>query len=291
MTAIEHPININTTETSVGLFAMPADNPGLMQSQVTALSGRIPLLYFIVFVNTAAVAWTHYGIAPDVLTIGFPTIIAAAGLARARAWLNLRRKAISDADARTLLNATVIVASAFGAMFLAWGLALYQYGDAYAQGHVVFYMVITVIGGIFCLMHLRSAALLLTGVTVIPFSIFFLATGRPVFIAIAINTLLVSAVMVYVLLTYSRDFANMVAYQQKLIGTHEAETERVRLAAEIERTAQREILKHAGRFEVALNNMLQGLCMFDVDDRLIVCNQHYAKMYALPHELTQPGAI
>jgi diguanylate cyclase (GGDEF)-like protein len=290
MTTIEYSGKLDATESPVALFAIPADNAGLMQSQVKALSGRIPLLYFIVFVNTAAVAWTHYGIAPNSLTVGFPTIIALAGLARARAWLNLRGGAISDSGARTLLNATIVVSGVFGAVFLAWGLALYQYGDAYAQAHVVFYMVITVIGGIFCLMHLRSAALMLTGVTVIPFSLFFLATGRPVFIAIAINTLLVAAVMVYVLLAYSRDFANMVAYQRKLVGTHKAETERVRLAAEIERAAQREILKHAGRFEVALNNMLQGLCMFDVDDRLIVCNQRYAKMYALPHELTQPGA-
>jgi diguanylate cyclase (GGDEF)-like protein len=290
MTTIEHQSNGDPTEPPVGLLAIPTDNPSLMQSQVKALSKRIPLLYFIVLVNTAAVASTHYGIAPDFLTIGFPTIVLIAGLMRARAWVKSRGGAISDADARSLLNATVVVAGVFGAMFLVWGLALYQYGDAYAQGHVVFYMAITVISAIFCLMHLRSAALLLTGVTVVPFSIFFLATGHPVFIAIAINTLLVSAVMVYVLLTYSRDFANMVAYQQKLVGTHNAETERVRLAAEIERTAQREILKHAGRFEVALNNMLQGLCMFDVDDRLIVCNQRYAKMYALPDELTQPGA-
>jgi diguanylate cyclase (GGDEF)-like protein len=271
------------------LFAIPTNVPGLMQSQVKALSARIPLLYFIVFVNTAAVAWTHHGIAPDFLTIGFPTLVLIAGLLRARAWVKSRGRAISDADARSLLNATVVVAGVFGTMFLAWGLALYQYGDAYAQGHTVFYMAVTVISGIFCLMHLRSAALVLTGVTVIPFSIFFLATGHPAFIAIAINTLLVSAVMVYVLLTYSRDFATIVAFQERLVETHKAETERVRLTAEIERAAEREVLKQAGRFEVALNNMLQGLCMFDVDDRLIVCNQRYAKMYALPAELTQPG--
>ena len=110
-------------------------------------------------------------------------------------------------------------------MFLVWGLTLFQYGDAYAQGHVVFYMAITVISGIFCLMHLRPAALLLAGVTVTPFSIFFLATGRPVFIAIVVNMLLVSVALVYVLFTYSRDFAKMVAFQEKLVETHEAEAE------------------------------------------------------------------
>ena len=173
--------------------------------------------------------------------------------------MNLRSGTISDADARTLLNATVVVSGLSGAMFLVWGLALYQYGDAYAQGHVVFYMVITVIGSIFCLMHSRSAALVLTGVTVIPFSVFFLATGHAVFIAIAINTLLVSIVVVFVLLTYSRDFADMIGFQDQLSETHRLETERMRRAAESERAAQLELLKHAGRFEAALNNMLQGL--------------------------------
>ena len=290
MTNIENSEALRSKKPQFGLFAVPTANPGLTQSQVKALSRRIPLLYFIVFVNTVAVAWTHYAIAPGFLTIGFPTVVFIAGLMRARAWVKSRGRAISDADARRLLDATVIVAGVFGAIFLVWGLALYQYGDAYAQGHVVFYMAITMICGVLCLMPLRSAALLLTAVTVIPFSIFFLAAGRPVFVAIAVNTLLVSIAVVYVLVTYSREFANMVGFQEKLVESHNAETERVRLATEVERAAQREILKQAGRFEVALNSMLQGLCMFDVGDRLIVCNQRYAQMYALPDELTRPGA-
>jgi diguanylate cyclase (GGDEF)-like protein len=290
MSLLENLRNLRLTEPLAKLLAIPTATSGLAQSQIYVLSGRIPLLYFIVFVNTAAVAWTHYGIAPDIVTIGFPTIVLMTGLIRTRAWMKARGRMISDAEARRLLNATVVVCGVLGVLFLVWGLTLYQYGDAYAQGHVVFYMAITVISAILCLMHLRSAALVLTGVTVVPFSIFFLATGRPVFIAIAANTLLVSAAMVYVLLTYSRDFAQMVAFQEKLVETHKAETERVRLATEIERAAQREILKHSGRFEVALNTMLRGLCMFDGEDRLIVCNQRYAKMYALPDELTRPGA-
>lgn len=43
------------------------------------------------------------------------------------------------------------------------------------------------------------------------------------------------------------------------------------------------------RFDAALTNMPHGLCMFDVDRRLVVCNQRYAEMYALPPELTRPG--
>jgi diguanylate cyclase (GGDEF)-like protein len=43
------------------------------------------------------------------------------------------------------------------------------------------------------------------------------------------------------------------------------------------------------RFDTALRNMSQGLCMFDVDQRLVVCNERYVEMYRLPPELAQPG--
>ncbi|MFN3623220.1 MAG: putative bifunctional diguanylate cyclase/phosphodiesterase [Hyphomicrobium sp.] len=42
-------------------------------------------------------------------------------------------------------------------------------------------------------------------------------------------------------------------------------------------------------FELALNNMVRGLSMFDANQRLIVCNKSYRQIYSLPEELTQPG--
>lgn len=43
------------------------------------------------------------------------------------------------------------------------------------------------------------------------------------------------------------------------------------------------------RFNAALNNMTQGLCMFDADRRLVVYNEPYVRMYALPPELVKVG--
>jgi predicted signal transduction protein with EAL and GGDEF domain len=43
------------------------------------------------------------------------------------------------------------------------------------------------------------------------------------------------------------------------------------------------------RIDVALNNMTHGLCMFDADQRLIVCNATYREMYGLSSGQTQPG--
>ncbi len=43
------------------------------------------------------------------------------------------------------------------------------------------------------------------------------------------------------------------------------------------------------QFNAAINNMSQGLSMFDSERRLIVCNNRYAEMYELPPALTIPG--
>src|ERR1700722_11917797 len=43
------------------------------------------------------------------------------------------------------------------------------------------------------------------------------------------------------------------------------------------------------RFEAALRNISEGLCMFDADQRLVISNERYAAIYDLPPELTTPG--
>ncbi len=45
----------------------------------------------------------------------------------------------------------------------------------------------------------------------------------------------------------------------------------------------------AERFDTAINNMSHGLCFFDEDQRLIVCNRQYLEMYDLDPEIVRPG--
>jgi len=52
---------------------------------------------------------------------------------------------------------------------------------------------------------------------------------------------------------------------------------------------EKELVVQNMRFDAALNNMSQGLAMFDRDHRLIVCNGRYAELYDLPPELMRPG--
>jgi diguanylate cyclase (GGDEF)-like protein/PAS domain S-box-containing protein len=67
------------------------------------------------------------------------------------------------------------------------------------------------------------------------------------------------------------------------VATHEDVTER--------KEAEAALAEQNRRFDAALNNMAQGLCMYDADGRLIVCNSRYAELYKLPAELSRPGTL
>jgi diguanylate cyclase (GGDEF)-like protein/PAS domain S-box-containing protein len=69
------------------------------------------------------------------------------------------------------------------------------------------------------------------------------------------------------------------------------ESDKVRALAEAELVRQRDLTEQSRRFNAAVEHMTQGLCMFDRDARLVVCNDLYAKMYRLPAELLKPGAL
>src|SRR6185436_16890397 len=65
------------------------------------------------------------------------------------------------------------------------------------------------------------------------------------------------------------------------VGTYEDITERERAADALKEQHR--------RFDVALNNMAHGLCMFGDDMRLIVSNKRYAEMFNLRPETVRPG--
>jgi diguanylate cyclase (GGDEF)-like protein len=70
------------------------------------------------------------------------------------------------------------------------------------------------------------------------------------------------------------------------------EAQRLLHAKQAELLAQKEQLETQNlRFDVALNNMSQGLCMFDAEQKLVVCNAPYARMYGLAPDLAKPGTL
>ncbi|WP_291624345.1 EAL domain-containing protein, partial [Bradyrhizobium sp.] len=68
----------------------------------------------------------------------------------------------------------------------------------------------------------------------------------------------------------------LIAVVRKLLEQHRLSRERLTLEKQ--------------RLDRAVNNMTQGLLLFDAERRLVVCNQRYIEMYGLSPEIVKPGS-
>lgn len=202
-------------------FSLSGENPELLLAQAKAFSGQIPLLYFILLANAAILSYTHYETAPDYLTVYLPLGLATVCVARIVSWWLSRKRQLTVQKAKRLLIATTPLAGILGICFASWALALFPYGDPLQQAHIFFFMSLTVIGCIFCLMHLRPAAFVLAGVVVIPMAVFFGASGQPVFVAITINIILVTLAMIAILIRNYREFTDLITAKAALMEKNE----------------------------------------------------------------------
>lgn len=72
------------------------------------------------------------------------------------------------------------------------------------------------------------------------------------------------------------------------VVTHEDVTEEI-ASSEIIQKRKRELERQNIRLDAAVNNISQGLCMYDPKGRLVICNQPYQRIYNLPEHLLKPG--
>lgn len=200
-----------------------ASKPAIALAQYRELQRQIPLLYALLMVNAAAVAYSHFHFAPDYLTIGVLAPLIAISATRMVSWIRRRNENVAAEVAIRQLRRTLLLSVFLAVTYIAWSLSLDHYGGPMQRGHVALFIAITVIGCIFCLMHLPQAALSVMVLVTIPYMIHYISLGEDVYIAIAMNIFLVCMVMVQVLLNGYTGFTKLIVSQDEL-AKKQAET-------------------------------------------------------------------
>jgi diguanylate cyclase (GGDEF)-like protein len=169
-----------------------------------------------------SLAGTHQNSAPFWLVKVIPIIFAVIFIVRGLGWIRESRKTVDAAYAYRRLVATNRLVLPISVFSVVWSISLIPYGNDYQKAHVAFFMSITVIGVIFCLMHLRSAALMVTFLVIMPFAVVMGMSGEPTLIATAVNMFLVSLAMIAILLRHYSDFTKMNEQQLTLLAQQDA---------------------------------------------------------------------
>ena len=124
------------------------------------------------------------------------------------------------------------------------------------------------------------AAIAYMSVLLLPFSAKCLVMFGAGYGLLGLLTVSYGAFLLATIATYARYSVDRTETLRALTRSKELLEQRDNLI-----TAQNE------RFETALNNMTQGLCFFDRDERLIVCNHRYVEMYGLDADRVRPGTL
>ena len=186
-------------------------------AQFLRLKRQIPPLYALLALNSAALAFTHRNLAPLLLTKVIPGILILASLIRMAQWLTEDTKTAPDtATATTKLARTTAFAGVLSLGFVAWAIALDQYGGPYEHGHMAIFVAITVFGCILCLGYLPRAALLCGATVNGTFLGYCFWHGTEVMIAVGLNIAMVTTVILKVMRDNFASFVRLEESQREL---------------------------------------------------------------------------
>ncbi|MEG3178374.1 EAL domain-containing protein [Sphingomonas sp. RB3P16] len=150
-------------------------------------------------------------------TFVIPAAMCTMASLRAIWWLRQDgRKTLGDAEIARLIRRTCNLALGMTIAFDLWCMSIYELGDAYERGHVTFFLALTQVSSVFCLMSIRTAAMRVAVTSTLAFSIYFSFVDEGRMLVEACVLALVGGGMIIVTHRYNLDFSGLINSQRDL---------------------------------------------------------------------------
>ena len=213
------------------LLAVPSSteqNQAILVEQFRALRQQIPLMYALMCIDAAFLAFASHGTVSPWWSLGMPAVLALLGGIRATFWLRRRQLSPGPDEIARYIFGTTIVAGVLSLGFGGWGLLLYVEADLVRRACIALYIFIGAISCCYCLQSLPRAghAVLFCGALPVTLCLFF---SQDWFLrGVGFNIVVVSAVILRMLRTSHAGFidvltsrADMVAEQRRALGAEQ----------------------------------------------------------------------
>lgn len=199
------------------LFDLDTSDPELMRAQFRSFRGHISLLYGILVCNTVAITVTSFDAASLAKTLVAPAAISAIAIARAIWWLRQGdAHNLTDAAISTYLRRTCQLAVIMTLTFNAWVIWVFQDAGAYARSNLTFFLALSQVSTVFCLMTLRAAAMLVAVVSTLSFALYFSWVEGGHMLPQSLVLCCVCIGMAVVTHSFNRSFSEVVESRRKL---------------------------------------------------------------------------
>lgn len=209
------------------LFRLDVSDADLSRAQFRSFSRQLPLLYIILVFNAVAIMVDFFR--PDQLfrTLVTPLVICTIALVRAFWWWRQEGAAtLPDSEIARHMQRTCVLAVLMTLAFELWCFWIYDLGDAYSRGHLTFFLALTQVSTVFCLMTMRAAALRVAAVSTLAFVVHFLWVDEGRMLVEAVVLIFVAVGMMVVTYRFNIDFSNLIRSQRDL-RIRQIETEKL----------------------------------------------------------------
>ncbi|MFT4025609.1 MAG: EAL domain-containing protein [Novosphingobium sp.] len=215
---------LKVTEVAAGLWPSYSNGEEVRAEQFSALARMVPLLYFILIINAWGLGGTFLGLAPPWLTVYTPLILTLFCGVRLTQWWSKRRLRPSDAQVRKEMRRTEIVAVGLSSAICLWSFAISSYGDDYDKAYVPFFMAVAMLTTMLCLIHLRTAAVIVAVVVGLGFVGYFSMSSARSLVTAAAVFLPVTFAFIVIILIQNRDFARTVDARNQILRLADYDT-------------------------------------------------------------------
>ena len=192
------------------LLQEDSNNIDVARAQYQSVRRQASMLYIMSLLCGWGLVSTFWSVAPAWATLIYPIAITCLFALRvAKLQLN---KDIPDSlkELEAWKRNTRVIAVIAPTLFAGWSFMLFPYGTPLLQAQVAFTVVVMNLVALFCLIHLRSAAILIVLSSTILYLGFFLWRGESEFAFLAMFGVLVSVVAFFILNNHYRDFISLV---------------------------------------------------------------------------------
>lgn len=257
----------------------------LLVEQFRILANQVPVLYGVLIVESISIAYVLPASLNTWFRFGVPGGLVLLSAIRVAFWVRLRRVTLTPEQALRHLFKTRILVSTFNAVFSLWTLMLFANVDLNSRAPLALLVFMGSVASAYCLGSFPSAARLTLLLSALPIALRLLLSGEPLLVCIGLNLCLLLMLLIRMINTSYSDLVNLVASRVRLL----AEGNRARTAEAAAMKEQVKAHEIADRFDTALNNMSQGLCFFDGEQRLLICNNKYSEIYGIAAGRICPG--
>lgn len=199
------------------LFKLETPDHELARAQFRSFVKQVPLLYLILICNTAAITSEFFRAEMLFRTLVVPLILCAIALVRAISWLRQdENSGISDDDVLRLIRRTCNLALVLTMAFEIWGASIYDLGTSKSRNHLIFFISLSEVSTIFCLMSMRAAAMRVAAVTMAWSIGYFAWIGAGQDMVPSIVMFFVSGGLMVIAFRYNVEFTEMVHSRRDL---------------------------------------------------------------------------